>query len=74
MADSSPKSRYQRKHRRPREVKCHCCRKVVPFCWSCRCGFSICQDCMLENIWGLSCNAITWDCPDCGAPNGLGNQ
>lgn len=29
---------------------------------------------MLENLWGLSCNAITWDCPDCGAGNGFGNQ
>jgi hypothetical protein len=29
---------------------------------------------MLENVWGLSCNGITWDCPDCGAPNGFGNQ
>jgi len=29
---------------------------------------------MQENFWGMSCNAITWDCPDCGAPNGFGNQ
>jgi hypothetical protein len=29
---------------------------------------------MLENVWGLSCNGITWDCPDCGQPNGFGNQ
>jgi len=29
---------------------------------------------MLENVWGMSCNNITWDCPDCGAQNGFGNQ
>jgi hypothetical protein len=29
---------------------------------------------MNENFWGLSCNGITWVCPDCGAQNGLGNQ
>jgi hypothetical protein len=29
---------------------------------------------MQENFWGLSCNGITWVCPDCGASNGLGNQ
>jgi hypothetical protein len=29
---------------------------------------------MLENLWGMTCNAITWDCPDCGASNGFGNQ
>ncbi len=29
---------------------------------------------MLENFWGMSCNGITWQCPDCDASNGLGNQ
>jgi hypothetical protein len=29
---------------------------------------------MDENFWGLSCNGITWVCPDCGASNGYGNQ
>jgi hypothetical protein len=29
---------------------------------------------MQNNLWGMSCNAITWDCPDCGAGNGFGNQ
>ncbi len=29
---------------------------------------------MDENFWGLSCNGITWVCPDCGASNGFGNQ
>jgi hypothetical protein len=29
---------------------------------------------MQANIWGMSCNAITWVCPDCGGQNGFGNQ
>lgn len=53
---------------------CHCCRKKAPFCWACRCGFKICQVCMSDNAWGMSCNGITWQCPDCGGHNGLGNQ
>jgi hypothetical protein len=44
------------------------------FCWRCRCGFAICQTCMHENAWGMTCNGITWTCPDCGAQNGYGNQ
>ena len=64
-----------RRRRLRRETVCHCCRAEVPFCWQCRhCGFAICQDCMLENLWGMSCNGITWQCPDCGEQNGFGNQ
>ena len=48
--------------------------KNAPFCWTCRCGFAICQECMMENFWGMSCNGITWVCPDCGESNGFGNQ
>jgi hypothetical protein len=29
---------------------------------------------MEENFWGMSCNGITWECPDCGGQNGYGNQ
>jgi hypothetical protein len=29
---------------------------------------------MAENVWGMSCNGITWQCPDCGQQNGFGNQ
>jgi len=29
---------------------------------------------MHENLWGMSCNGITWQCPDCGGQNGFGNQ
>lgn len=67
-------SPYRKKYRRNRDYECVLCRAKVPFCWTCRCGFSICQSCMLENVWGMSCNNITWDCPDCGAQNGFGNQ
>jgi hypothetical protein len=44
------------------------------FCWRCRCGFAICQACMHENAWGMTCNGITWTCPDCGDQNEYGNQ
>jgi hypothetical protein len=29
---------------------------------------------MYENLWGMTCNNITWQCPDCGEQNGFGNQ
>jgi hypothetical protein len=72
MNDLSRTERYRQRRQKIRQ--CHCCKKDFPFCWHCRCGFNICQDCMLENLWGLSCNGITWDCPDCGGQNGFGNQ
>jgi len=34
----------------------------------------MCQPCMEENKWGLTCNNITWVCPNCGESNGYGNQ
>jgi len=24
---------------------------------------------MDENLWGVTCNNVTWVCPDCGEPN-----
>jgi hypothetical protein len=75
MPDSISRTSYRKKWRgRRRDYVCHCCAKAQPFCWTCRCGFSICQECMAENVWGMSCNAITWQCPDCGEQNGFGNQ
>ena len=62
------------RRRQGRSKKCHCCSADVMFCWQCRCGFSMCQSCMYENQWGMTCNGITWECPDCGAQNGYGNQ
>ena len=60
--------------RRRKDIPCACCHAITPFNWTCRCGFSICQACMHENVWGMSCNHITWQCPDCGEWNGFGNQ
>jgi len=60
--------------RRERTDVCDCCREQTGFCWTCRCGLSICQRCMQDNLWGMTCNNITWWCPDCGARNGFGNQ
>ncbi len=45
---------------------CTICEREVPFCWGCRCGFALCQSCLEENRWGITCNNITWECPDCG--------
>ncbi|MDT8380146.1 MAG: hypothetical protein RQ739_14765 [Desulfotignum sp.] len=66
------KRREKRIHNSRRQ--CHCCRQTFMFCWRCRCGFAICQACMHENAWGMTCNGITWTCPDCGDQNGYGNQ
>jgi hypothetical protein len=56
------------KQRRPRETSgsCQCCKAWAAFLWTCKCGFAICQECMLDNTWGLTCNHVTWTCPDCG--------
>jgi hypothetical protein len=29
---------------------------------------------MDDNLWGVTCNNITWHCPDCGDWNSFGNQ
>ena len=42
------------------------CGEQVPFLWGCPCGFSICAACMERDLWGFTCNNITWVCPDCG--------
>lgn len=55
-----------------REYQCTLCEKRPPFCWVCAaCSFQICQACMQENEWGMSCNKVTWECPDCGHINVL---
>ncbi|RJP82732.1 MAG: hypothetical protein C4522_02470 [Desulfobacteraceae bacterium] len=74
MKPSSDKTSYREKRRQRKQRQCNCCKRPSHFCWYCRCGFTICQECMEENFWGMSCNGITWECPDCGAQNGLGNQ
>ncbi|MEW5737021.1 MAG: hypothetical protein AB1921_19405 [Thermodesulfobacteriota bacterium] len=77
VENKDPKTAPERKKRtrfRGTDRECSCCGKTAPFCWTCRCGFAICQECMAQNVWGMSCNAITWFCPDCGQQNGFGNQ
>ena len=67
-----PPSRSRRRNRKEKGAYvCVCCGGVFDFCWTCPCGFSICQACMYENAWGLTCNNITWECPDCGAIRGF---
>ncbi|PIP45208.1 MAG: hypothetical protein COZ70_09430 [Deltaproteobacteria bacterium CG_4_8_14_3_um_filter_51_11] len=53
--------------RRKKAFVCSCCGKPVPFCWTCPCGFQICNRCMDENLWGLTCSGVNWQCPDCGS-------
>jgi len=55
-----------RRQRKSRSFTCTICEKDVPFAWTCPCGFMICADCFQENAWGLTCNNVTWECPDCG--------
>ncbi len=74
MSETTARQRRRRRRARGDREICPCCHAEVAFCWTCRCGFTICQVCMDENFWGLSCNGITWVCPDCGAQNGFGNQ
>jgi len=69
------KRTHKRKRRVKKDFKCSLCTSTPPFAWRCRgCGFTLCQECMNENIWGLSCNGITWFCPECETMNDLGNQ
>ena len=55
----------RRRRRKKSTFKCHACKRELPFCWNCPCGFQICDECMKENAWGLT-NGPTWVCPDCG--------
>jgi len=68
-----PRARKSGK-RKKTEFHCCCCKQTFRFCWHCACGFEICQVCMEENHWGMTCNNITWVCPDCGEVRSFGNQ
>jgi hypothetical protein len=57
----------KRRTRRKGSYQCTCCGKDQPFCWTCPCGFQICNTCMEENLWGFTCSGVYWQCPDCGA-------
>jgi len=69
-----PNKKRKSKWRRSKSYTCGTCGREQPFCWNCPCGFMICWDCMEENFWGMTCNGITWTCPDCGAIRGFGND
>ena len=58
-------SRAERKKRARRSV-CPLCHEKQEFLWICPCGFAICARCMEQEAWGMTCNNITWVCPDCG--------
>ncbi|RLB55140.1 MAG: hypothetical protein DRI34_11025 [Deltaproteobacteria bacterium] len=66
MSERGKIDRKIRRARRGQTITCPCCGQEVKFCWSCPCGFHVCQSCMDENAWGLTCNGVTWTCPDCG--------
>ncbi|MEW6427616.1 MAG: hypothetical protein AB1568_06230 [Thermodesulfobacteriota bacterium] len=61
--EKKDKPRWGRKRRQG--YVCHCCKRSLPFCFNCPCGFQICEECFRENQWGIS-NGPTWVCPDCG--------
>ena len=73
MENGAPEKTPRRRRTR-RTYACSLCGGGAGFCWSCPCGFQICSACMEENLWGMTCNAIVWTCPDCGAIRGFGNQ
>jgi Zn-finger protein len=59
-----PAKKLSYRQRKLGKFVCHCCKKELPYCLSCPCGFMICEECFKENIWGIS-NGPTWVCPDC---------
>ena len=61
-----PRSERARRKAR-RDAVCPCCHAQRALLWSCDCGLEICQECMQRDLWGFTCNNITWVCPDCGA-------
>lgn len=61
----SEKKAFSRRRAKKDGYVCHCCRKNLPYCHNCPCGFQICDVCFRENLWGIS-NGPTWVCPDCG--------
>lgn len=58
-------SKIRNKKRRKQEYVCHLCGAKPGFCWTCKCGFQVCTECMKEKINVFSCNGVTWFCPEC---------
>ncbi|MBF0621770.1 MAG: hypothetical protein HQL54_07550 [Magnetococcales bacterium] len=77
-SDGSPKrpKPFLKRRKRRTYPPCVACRQSKSFTWTCRrCDtFSMCQTCMDDNLWGMTCNNITWTCPDCGHENSYGNR
>lgn len=73
MSDQSTKKTSEsasRGRKRDAEHACHLCGRIRLAFRRCRhCGFEMCQECTDENLWGITCNHITWVCPDCGESN-----
>ena len=59
-------SRKERQERARQQEPCPMCAEQRPYYWICPCGFIICDLCMTREAWGMTCNNITWVCPDCG--------
>jgi hypothetical protein len=57
---------YRERQHLGKETECPMCGKRKGFLWSCPCGFFICDECMRKDLWGFTCNNVTWLCPDCG--------
>jgi hypothetical protein len=51
---------------RTRNAVCPLCHQLRKFLWGCPCGCLICEACMQRDLWGFTCNNVTWTCPDCG--------
>jgi len=70
---SSPNERRRPRRRgAPQSEECALCGQSQRYFRTCRiCGFAMCQDCTDDNLWGITCNHITWTCPDCGETNGF---
>ncbi|MBF0308808.1 MAG: hypothetical protein HQL56_04685 [Magnetococcales bacterium] len=75
-SETTPTAPRRRKPLRHSKGPCVACKAVdLPFFWLCRhCAFTMCQACMQENLWGMTCNHVIWICPDCGAENDFGNR
>ncbi|WP_085447036.1 hypothetical protein [Magnetofaba australis] len=74
--DATPVRRQRRKKQGRTYAPCVACKTDgLPFAWTCRaCDFVMCQECMQENLWGMTCNNLTWTCPDCGTENNFGQR
>jgi len=57
---------FKQRRKLLKDQYCPMCHIKRPFLWTCPCGFMICDVCMQQELWGFTCNNLTWVCPDCG--------